>query len=91
MATQPGWLETSPASPLLFIQQRNKDILPFKEWSVETEQIEIIISDLDETLNMLSRAYDKNIHSKDLNGLEDSIDFVMDAIREELKRRRDWL
>lgn len=50
-----------------------------------------MINDLDETLNMLSRAYGKNIHSKDLNGLEDSIDFVMDVIRKELKRRRDWL
>jgi len=67
-----------------------QDIWPFKEWAVETTQIETIINDLDETLDTLSRAYDKSIYLKDFNGLEDGIDFVMNSIRMNLKERYNW-
>lgn len=64
-----------------------QDILPFKEWAVDTAQIETIINDLDDTLHLLSIAYDGSRYVMDMPGLEHGIDIVMDVLRMDLKKR----
>lgn len=64
-----------------------RDILPFKDWSVDATQIETLINDLDATLDSLSIAYDGSRYNKEFTDLEDEIDIVMDALRMGLKER----
>ncbi len=64
-----------------------QDIWPFKEWAVDTAQIETIINDLDDTLHLLSIAYDGSRYDKNMLGLEHDIDLIMDSMRVGLKEK----
>lgn len=64
-----------------------KDIWPFKEWSVDNTQIITIINDLDDTLSLLSIAYDGGHYDKDFAELENSMRPMMDSIRMGLEEK----
>lgn len=65
-----------------------QDFLPFKEWSVDAEQIDTIINDLDNTLHLLSTAYDGSRYDKEFAYIEQGMYNVMDLIRIGLKKKR---
>ena len=66
-----------------------KDVLPFKEYQVDAAQIETIIDDLDDTLNLLSIAYDGSQYDKGFTELENSIKLTMDLVQAGLKEHKE--
>ena len=63
------------------------DVLPFKEYEVDIDQIETIIDDLDNTLDLLSIAFDGSKYSKEVRFLEQGMNDMMELMRQGLASR----
>ena len=61
-----------------------KDFLPFKGYKVDIDQIETIINDLDNTLDLLSIAFDGSKYSREVPFLEQGMNVMMDLMRKGL-------
>ena len=64
-----------------------QDIWPFGKWSVDIAQMETIINDLDDTLNLLSIAFDGSKYSMKFEFLEQGMIDMMELMRKGLAEK----
>ncbi|MFC1900540.1 hypothetical protein ACFLYN_02995 [Chloroflexota bacterium] len=63
------------------------DFLPFEGYKVDIDQIETIINDLDNTLDLLSIAFDGSKYSREVPFLEQGMNVMMELMRKGLIER----
>jgi hypothetical protein len=62
------------------------DILPFKEYHVEIEELEAIINEVDNTLNILGIAFDDSHYNKEFPQITEGFKTLMETIRRGIQK-----